>query len=92
MNIYVGNLPYDVTDDDLRQLFAEFGGVASANVIKDRVTGNSKGFGFVEMNDDGEGQKAIDELNGTELKGRSLKINLARERTEKPRTNQRKKW
>lgn len=92
MNIYVGNLPYDVSDDELRQLFAEFGEVASANVIKDRVTGNSKGFGFVEMNADDEGQKAIDELNGTELKGRNLKINLARPRTEKPRMNQRNKW
>jgi RNA recognition motif-containing protein len=91
MNIYVGNLPYDISEDEIRQMFAEFGSVSSVNVIKDRVTGNSKGFGFVEMDDDAEGQKAVDELNGAEVKGRNLKINLARPRTEKPRTN-RKSW
>ncbi|MBW6457894.1 MAG: RNA-binding protein [FCB group bacterium] len=91
MNIYVGNLPYDTTEDDLRQMFAEFGAVSSVNIIKDRVTGNSKGFGFVEMDNDSEGQKAVDELNGADMKGRNLKINLARPRTDKPKTN-RKSW
>lgn len=92
MNIYVGNLPYEFSEEELRQLFAEFGNVTSANVIKDKVTGNSKGFGFVEMDNDEDGQKAVDELNGTEIKGRSLKINLARPRTDKPRMAPRKKW
>jgi RNA recognition motif-containing protein len=91
MNIYVGNLPYDTSEDDLRQMFGEFGAVSGVNIIKDRVTGNSKGFGFVEMDNDSEGQKAIDELNGADIKGRNLKINLARPRTDKPKTN-RKSW
>ena len=77
MNIYVGNLPYNVTEDDLRALFAEFGDVSSAKLIIDRDTGQSKGFGFVEMSDEGAGQKAIDEVNGREVSGRSLKVNQA---------------
>ncbi len=91
MNIYVGNLPYDSTEEEISQLFAEFGTVSSTNIIKDKTTGNSKGFGFVEMDDDTEGQKAIDELNGAALRGRNLKINLARPRTERPRAP-RKTW
>ncbi len=85
MNIYVGNLPYNVTEDDLRALFAEFGDVSSAKLIIDRDTGQSKGFGFVEMSDEGAGQKAIDEVNGREVSGRSLKVNQARPREERPR-------
>ena len=67
MNIYVGNLPYGTTEDDLKNAFSEHGAVTSVNIIKDRVTGNSKGFGFVEMENDDDGQKAIEELNGTEM-------------------------
>jgi len=82
MNIYVGNLHYDVTEDDLRSLFEQYGQVDSAKIIIDKLTGKSKGFGFIEMPDDADGQKAIDELNGAELKGRNLKVNLAREKSE----------
>lgn len=82
MNIYVGNLHYDVTEDDLRSLFEKYGQVDSAKIIMDKLTGKSKGFGFIEMPDDETGQEAIDEINGTELKGRNLKVNLAREKSE----------
>ena len=81
MNIYVGNLAPDVSDDDLRKAFEGFGTVATANVIKDRFTGESRGFGFVEMPSKEEATAAINGLNGTELKGRSLKVNEARPRT-----------
>lgn len=91
MNIYVGNLPYGITDEDLKTTFSEFGEVSSVNIIKDRMTGNSKGFGFVEMENDEEGQKAIEEINGKELQGRSLKVNLARPRQERPR-QERRSW
>ncbi len=85
MNIYVGNLSYNLTEDDLRALFAEFGDVTSAKLIMDRYTGQSKGFGFVEMSDDGAAQKAIDELNGRDVSGRSLTVTQARPREERPR-------
>ena len=85
MNIYVGNLSYNLTEDDLRALFAEFGDVTSAKLIMDRYTGQSKGFGFVEMSDDGAAQKAIDELNGRDVSVRSLTVNKARPREERPR-------
>ena len=85
MNIYVGNLSYNLTEDDLRALFAEFGDVTSAKLIMDRYTGQSKGFGFVEMSDDGAAQKAVDELNGRDVSGRSLTVNQARPREERPR-------
>lgn len=78
MNIYVGNLSYDTSDDDLKEVFEEFGSVSSAKVITDRETGRSKGFGFVEMEDDGEAQAAIDDLDGVELDGRTIKVNQAR--------------
>lgn len=83
MNIYVGNLSYDVTENDLRDLFGEHGTVNKINVIIDKMTGKSKGFAFVEMENDADGQKAIDELNGTDLQGRNLKVNLARPREER---------
>jgi len=70
MNIYVGNLPYDLTDEALSEVFSAHGQVESANVIRDRYSGQSRGFGFVEMPDDDEAQKAIDALNGTEMQGR----------------------
>ena len=81
MNIYVGNLSYEVTVEDLQKAFEVFGHVDSAKVIKDMYTGRSKGFGFVEMSTETEAQAAIDDLNGTELKGRNLKVGKARPRT-----------
>ena len=73
MNIYVGNLSYGITEEDLRALFAEFGDVSSAKLIIDRETNRSKGFGFVEMSSDDAANKAIDELNGREVSGRALR-------------------
>ena len=83
MNIYVGNLPYGVTDEELAEIFSAHGQVESANVIRDRYSGQSRGFGFVEMPNDEEAQKAIDALNGTEMQGRALNVNKARPRTER---------
>ena len=82
MNIFIGNLPYNITEGDLRQTFEAFGQVESATIIKDKHSGQSKGFGFVEMASKAEGQSAIDGLNGKELKGRALNVNEARPRTE----------
>ncbi len=82
MNIYVGNMSYEITEEDLRLAFEAFGQVESAAIIKDKYSGQSKGFGFVEMPSKAEGQSAIDGLNGTELKGRTLNVNEARPRTE----------
>ena len=76
--LYVGGLPYAVTDDRLEELFAEHGTVESARVITDRMTGRSRGFGFVEMSSQEEAQQAIDQLNGTDLEGRSLTVNEAK--------------
>ncbi len=81
-NLYVGNLSYTVTDDELNQLFAQYGRVESARVIMDRDSGRSKGFGFVEMTDDNEAQAAIDALNGKENGGRVINVNEAKPRTE----------
>ncbi len=80
MNIYVGDLSYDVTEDDLKAVFSEFGEVDSVNIIKDKFSGRSKGFGFVEMPNNSEADKAIEALKGTELKGRNLKVNQAKPR------------
>ena len=82
MNIYIGNLSYEVTEEDLQQAFEAFGQVESVNIIKDKFSGRSKGFGFVEMPDKANAQSAINELNGKELKGRTLNVNEARPRTE----------
>ncbi len=82
MKIYVGNLPYSVTDDELRQAFEEYGGVDSVDIIKDRYTGESKGFGFIEMADREQAQKAIEGLNGKDFQGRSVTVNEARPRGE----------
>ncbi len=76
--LYVGGLPYSVTDGQLEELFAEHGTVESARVIADKFTAQSRGFGFVEMSSGEEGQKAIDALNGTDLQGRTLTVNEAR--------------
>jgi len=78
MNIYVGNLAYGATEEDLTQAFGAFGKVDSARIIMDKATGRSKGFGFVEMSSASEGQAAIDGLNDTEIKGRPIKVNEAR--------------
>lgn len=80
MNIYVGRLSYEVTAEDLQEMFAAFGEVVSAKVIKDEYNGKSKGFGFVEMPARMEAEKAIRELNNTELKGRSIMVNQANPR------------
>ena len=82
MNIYVGNLSYEVSEEDLQEAFKAFGQVESVRIIKDKYSGQSKGFGFVEMPSKAEGQSAIDGLNGKELKGRTLNVNEARPRTE----------
>ncbi len=91
MNIYVGNLSYEATEEELQQTFAEFGSVVSANIIKDRDSGRSKGFAFIEMENQEDGEKAIQELDGKEVGGRSLKVNQARPKTERPNNN-RKNW
>ena len=82
MNIYIGNLSYEVTEEHLRLALEQFGQVESATIIKDKHSGKSKGFGFVEMASKDEGQSAIDGLNGKELKGKALNVNEARPRTE----------
>ena len=84
MKIYAGNLSYSATDEDLRAAFSQFGTVDSADVIMDRATGRSKGFGFVEMGNDDEAKAAIQGLNGKDLDGRSMNVNEARPRTERP--------
>lgn len=84
-NIYVGNLSYQTSSQDLEQAFAEFGSVSRATVVSDRETGRSKGFGFVEMANAGEAQSAIESLNEQDLDGRQIKVNEARPREERPR-------
>jgi len=83
--LYVGGLPYSITDEQLNELFAAHGTVESAKVITDRYTDRSRGFGFVEMSTPEECQAAIDSLNGTELEGRSLTVNMSRPREDRPR-------
>ena len=83
MNVYVGNLSYSTSSEDLRELFEAFGEVTSANVISDRDSGRSKGFGFVEMSDSGQAQEAIEKLNGTEVAGRTITVNEARPREDR---------
>ena len=89
MNIYVGNLPREVTEAELQEAFEAFGEVASAKIITDRLSGRSRGFGFVEMPTDGEAEKAIEGLNGTDMKGRTLNVNKARPRSDRDR---RRSW
>jgi RNA recognition motif-containing protein len=84
MNIYVGNLPWSVKDDELRQLFTEFGDVVSASVIMDKFSGRSRGFGFVEMPDSMAAESAIKALNEKEIGGRNLRVNEAKPREERP--------
>jgi len=82
MNIYVGNLSWGLSEDDLREAFEEHGEVDSVKIIQDKMTGRSRGFGFVEMPDENEAKTAIAELNGKELDGRAIKVNEARPRRE----------
>jgi len=89
-NIYVGNLPYSASEDEIRELFAAHGEVVSVKLINDRETGRPRGFGFVEMDGDGV-DAAIDALNGFEMGGRTLKVNQARERGPR-RDNNRSSW
>ncbi|MHC4601766.1 MAG: RNA recognition motif domain-containing protein [Planctomycetota bacterium] len=83
MNIYVGNLAREVTEDDLRQAFEAFGQVTSATIIKDRFSGESRGFGFVEMPSKNEAQTAIEEMNDKDLKGRTVNVNEARPKVDR---------
>lgn len=84
-NIYVGNLSYHMTDEQLSEAFSAYGTVSSARIIMDRDTGRSKGFGFVEMENDAEATEAIAKMDGQEVDGRALKVNVARPREERPR-------
>jgi RNA recognition motif-containing protein len=86
MNIYVGNLSYDVSGENLRQAFEAFGQVSSASIVKDKYSGQPRGFGFVEMPDQAEAQAAIQNLNGKELLGRPMNVNEARPRTDRGRS------
>jgi len=85
MNIYVGNLPWSIGDDELRNLFSEYGEVSSANVIMDKFSGRSKGFGFVEMPSDSAAESAIAGLNEKDVEGRNLRVNQAKPREDRPR-------
>jgi RNA recognition motif-containing protein len=87
MNIYVGNLSFSVSETDLREAFAAYGQVTTASIIKDKFSGESRGFGFVEMPTKEEAEKAIAALNGKDLKGRTMTVNEAKPRTDRPRTS-----
>jgi RNA recognition motif-containing protein len=89
MNLYVSNLSFHTTEDDLRKLFEDFGNVTSAKVITDRTTGKSRGFGFVEMSGDDDARNAMSGLNGKDIEGRTLSVSEARERA--PRSEN-KRW
>ena len=83
MNIYVGQLPYSVKEDQLREMFSEYGEIASVNLIKDRFSGQSKGFGFIDMPNNSEADKAIKALNKSLLHGREIKVNQAEQRSKR---------
>ncbi len=84
MNIYVGNLAYNVTEDDLRTVFSDFGEVSAVNIVKERSSGQSKGFGFVEMLNNSEADKAMKALNGTKIKDQSIKLSQAKPPAKRP--------
>lgn len=84
MNIYVSNLSWNTKNDSLQDLFSQYGEVTSVNIITDRETGRSRGFGFVDMPDDTEGQNAIEQLNETDFEGKTISVNVARPKTERP--------
>jgi len=92
MNIYVGNLPYSVTEADLNESFSAFGKVASTTLIKDKFSGQSKGFGFIEMPDNSEADAAIKGLNDTDLKGRKITVNQAKPRGDRPQRGGRNRY
>lgn len=92
MNIYVGNLAYGVTEDDLREAFGAFGEVASVSLIKDKFTGQSKGFAFVEMPNNSQADSAIKGMNDKPLKGRPVKVNQAKPREERPQQQRRPRF
>ena len=92
MNIYIGNLSREVTEEDLQHAFEGFGQVASVKIIKDQFSGESRGFGFLEMPNTAEAQAAISGLNGKELKGRALNVNEARPRSEGRQGGGRRSW
>ncbi|ODS33934.1 MAG: RNA-binding protein [Candidatus Scalindua rubra] len=85
MNIYVGNMSYGITEDVLRDIFSKFGEVTSVSIIKDKYSGQSKGFGFVEMPKQSEAEEAIKALNESEVKGRNIKVNQARPKEDRPK-------
>lgn len=85
--LYVGNLPYSVKDDSLKDMFADYGEVVSASIIFDRMSGRSKGFGFVEIESDEEAQRAISEMNGKDIEGRNIVVSVARPKEERPQRN-----
>ena len=87
MNIYISGLSYGINDADLNELFSAYGETSSAKVIMDRESGRSRGFGFVEMTSDTDGQKAINELNGAEYDQKTISVSVARPREERPRNN-----
>jgi RNA recognition motif-containing protein len=89
MNIYVGNLPYQLSEDELKEIFDEFGEVESAKIIMDKYSGRSKGFGFIEMPNDEEAKQAIESLNDSDVKGRNIRVNQARERNDNFRNENR---
>lgn len=91
MNIYVGNLSFSTSEENIRAHFEQFGKVDSAKIIKDRETGNSRGFAFVEMPDNGEAQNAINNLNGKEFEGRRLVVNESKPRTDRPQGGDRRR-
>ena len=84
MNIYISNLSFDVNDNDLRELFEEYGQVSSAKVITDKFSGKSRGFGFVEMTSDEDGRRAIEELNQAEYDGKTISVSVAKPREDRP--------
>ena len=86
LRIYVGNLNYDTSEEGLRDAFSEYGQVDEVSLPTDRMTGRPRGFGFVQMSNEDEGRKAIEEMNGKELDGRTLTVNEARERSDRPRS------
>ena len=90
MNIFVGNLPYTMSENELRELFERFGNVSSARIIEDRETRRSRGFGFVEMDDESAGAEAVRNLDGSDLQGRPLKVNEARPREDRDSRPQRR--
>jgi RNA recognition motif-containing protein len=95
MNMYVSNLSFHTTDEDLRKLFAQYGTVSSAKVITDRETGRSRGFGFVEMESTNEAKEAMKNLNNTEIEGRAMAVTVAREKEDKRSNNfggNKKRW